>query len=285
MACLVHNSRYRSLFHGVVNELRHENRTPLSVLRNMPHKCCTCTDIDKLILISVLIHDKEKLHNLEKLINQINRDKSTDPKLVLALNRLENFIKENRGPVPLISTTNVETHEIRPRLISISDDDAPMDTERPIVKKQKKPPKPLKNGTFIFLPYKFEDQPKSDVLLVAAKTLQRGRFFGRNKYIQTIEEQHHVCINMITSKTTEQIKLTLENAKAGTGNVTIHNKEDLLGDDGEWILVRQKKNEDPTDFEALFNELKNRWDGFLKVQKRKIELDDEEEEEEQPNKK
>ncbi len=282
MACLVHNSRYRSLFHAVVNELRHENRTPLSILRNMPRKCCTCTDIDKLTLISVLTHDKEILRNLEKLIDQINQDKKNNPKLVLALNRLENFIKENRGPVPTISTTDVEMRDC----MSESGDDISMDIKRLIVRKQEKPPKTLKNGTFLFLPYKFADEPNSSVLLAVAKKLQRGRFLGRNKYIKTTEKQHNVFINMITSKTTEQIKLTLKNARAGIGNVTIHNKEDLSEDGGEWILVRQKKNADQTnttDFEALLSELKDRWDSFLKVQKRKSKFDDDDDE--CPNKK
>jgi len=284
MACLVHDSRYRALFHAVVNKLRNENRIPTSMLRNMPSKCCTCKDIDTLTLTSVLIHDSESLYSviLKDLIDQVNRDKQTNPKLVLALNRLENFIKVNRGPAPTASTTDVEMHETHSHS-SESEDDTSMDDWRtrrlPKQNKPQKTPKPLKNGTFLFLPYKFEYKPATDVLLEHAKQLQRGRFFGRNQYISSLEKQHNVRINMITSTTSEQIKQTLKNAEAGTGNVKIHNKEDLSEENGEWILVRQKKSKDETnttDIETILNELKNRWDGFLKIKKRKSEEDDDE---------
>jgi hypothetical protein len=224
------------------------------------------------MLISVLIHDNYNLKNLQNLIDQINRDKTTNPLLVLSLNRLENFIKENRGPAPEISEPKLDIYTRKNRHF-----DTRMDTGKRISKQQKEPPKPLKSGTFVFLPYKFEEQPKSIILLVNAKKLQRGRFIGRNKYLASIEKQHNVYINMLTITTTEQIRHTLNNAKAGIGNVKIHNQEDLTDkEDGEWILVRQKKNEDQTnttDFEALLNELKNRWDSFLNVQKRKSERD------------
>jgi hypothetical protein len=279
MTCLVHNPRYRSLFHAVVNELRNEKRTPVPMLRNMPNKCCTCNNTDKLTLISVLIHDQNNLKNLQNLINQINRDKKTNPKLVLSLNRLENFIKENRDSTPIPSTVDIDVDETH-YSFSESDGDAPMNIRKRISRKQKKRTRPLKNGIFLFLSYKCEDIPKSDT-----KKLQRGRFLGRNKYIVFIEKQHDVRINMITATTTEQIKLTLTNAKAGIGNVKIHKQEDLKeGEDGEWILIRQKKSKDPTtptDFEAVLNELKKRWDSFLNVKKRKIEIDDDE----YPNKK
>jgi len=276
MACLVHDPHYRSLFHAVVNELRNENRVPVPILRNMPNKCCTCKDIDKLMLMSVLMYDTYTLKNLQKLINQIDRDKKTNPLLVLSLNRLENFIKENRGPAPKIPESDIDMRESRHSDFE-SEDGTRMDTGKRKSKREKKPPKPLKSGTFLFLPYKFEEQPKSGLPLETAKKLQRGRFLGRNKYIASIEEQHNVCINMITAKTSEQIKHTLNNAKAGIGNVKIHNQEDLTDkEDGEWILVREKKKEDQintTDFEVLLNELKNRWDSFLKVRKRKREED------------
>jgi hypothetical protein len=272
MACLVHNPHYRSLFHAVVNELRNEKRTSVHILRNMPNKCCTCKDSDKLTLRSVLIHDTDKLINLKKLYDQIERDKQGNPKLVLSFNRLENFIKENRGIESIVSLTIDRQRSSSNDSSSESGSRSPMDTGRPIFGKKAK--KPLKNGTFLFLPYKFDDKPTDDSLLVVAKNLQRGRFIGRNRYIASLEKQHNVCVNMITSKTTEQIARTLQNAKAGIGNVKIHNQNDVSKEEnGEWILVRQKKEmgkqADTTDFEELLDELKNRWDRFLKIKKRK----------------
>jgi hypothetical protein len=217
------------------------------------------------------------LKKLQNLINRINQDKKTNPKLVLSLNRLENFIKENRSSVLQTSTSDIDMRETR-HSFSEFEDETRMDTRKRIPIKQKKPIKPLKNGTFLFLPYKFEDKPKSYILMKSAKKLQCGRFIGRNKYIASLEQQHNVCINMITLTTTEQIKQTLSNARAEIGNVKIHNQKDLTEiEDGEWILVRQKKGENQentTDFEALLDELKNRWDSFLKLQKRKSEAGD-----------
>ena len=279
MTCLVHNTHYRSLFHSVINELRRENRTSSLVLRNMPRQCCTCQGIEEFTLALVEIPDKNTLKNLQNLIDQIDRDKQNDPKLVLALNRLENFIKENRGPELTSTTTTTEVeNRTRRRSLSHSDDDDNnddrMDVEVERVSQPKKPPRPLKTGIFLYLPYKFEETFQSSVSLQLAQTLQRGRFFSREKYIQTVEDKHNVRINMITPSTSEQIKRTLENAKAGIGKVKIHNKEEVSTEqDGEWILVREKKSEDhsePIDLTAVLEELKGRWNGFLKVQKRKI---------------
>ncbi|CAF1121999.1 unnamed protein product [Rotaria sordida] len=290
MACLVHNSRYRSLFHAVINELRNEKRMPASILRTMPRQCCTCNNVDNQTLINVLIDDKDKLINLKNLINQIDRDKKSNPKLVLSLNLLENIIKENRIlDSKLLSTSTVDNHISKlddDNDSSKSEDDHRMDIgRRRISRKRTKSPKPLKDGKFLFLPYKFENKSDFSLSVDASKTKQRGRFIGRNGYITSLEKQHHVCINMITSKTTEQVTKTLKNAKAGIGNIKIHNLQDLSKqDDGEWILVRQKKGENQTntvDIETLLDELTNRWESFFNIQKRKHE----DEEEEYPNKK
>ncbi len=280
MTCLVHNPRYRSLFHAVVNDLRHEKRTPLPILRKMPNQCCTCNDIDKLTLISVLINDKDNLNNLKKLTDQIDQDKQNNPKLVFALNRLENFIKENRSDF----TPNLPPTVSRENSISASNDS--MDFDKPSSRKQRKPSprkkrKPLKNGTFLFLPYQFGDKLSSNSLISGAKKLQRGRFIGRHGYIATIEKQHAVCINMVTSSTTERVTETLKNAKEGIGNITIHNRKDILeNDDGEWVLVRPKKGgakkTNKTDFEALLDDLQDRWDSFLTIRKRKNEEEENE---------
>ncbi|CAF1168300.1 unnamed protein product [Rotaria sordida] len=282
MACLVHHSRYRCLFHAVVNELRNEKRIPVPILRNMAHQCCTCSNLDNQTLISVVIDDKDKLTNLQKLIDQIHQDKKDNPKFILSLNRLENFIKENRvSDSNLLSTSTIDNEINKPHnSLSKSQENLTIDTGIPIFLKINKPPKPFKNGKFLFLPYKFEIKPSIHVPLEAIKQSQRGRFIGRKGYITSLEEQYNVCISMITPKTTAQVIKTLENAKAGKGSVTIHNRIDLSeGEDGEWILVRPKKSEkqvNTIDFAALLDELINRWKSSAIKYEHKKEVENEE---------
>ncbi|CAF2905815.1 unnamed protein product [Rotaria sp. Silwood2] len=285
MACLTHNSRYSHLFRAVVNELRKENRIPVCKLRNMSRQCCTCNNVDNQILTTVVTDDTVKLINLKKIIDQIDRDKDSDPKLILSLNQLENFIKENR-----ILDTNVLSTSIVDNEIKLCSQDSMMDIDPPLRTDTTKQTKPLNNGKFIYLPYKFDKKPDSDALLEVAKKLQRGRFISRNGYIASLEKEHNVCINMVTPKTTKKVKKTLEIAKAGIGNVSIHNRTDLPEvENGEWILVRQKKKtEDKSttvDFETLLDDLANQWTSFLKIRKRKFDEESDEENEEHANKK
>ncbi|CAF3692714.1 unnamed protein product [Rotaria sp. Silwood1] len=284
MTCLAHNLRYRSLFHAVINELRNEKCISAPILRSMPRQCCTCNNLDNETLINVVIDDKDKFINLKKLINQIDRDKNINSKLSLSLNRLENIIKTNRIlDSNLLSTSTVDNHINKCHDDSTeSDDDVRMDIDRrrKISRKRTKSPKPLKNGEFLFLPCKFDNNPQFTLAPETAKEKQRGRFIGRNGYIESLEKEHHVYINMITFKTTEQIKKTLKNAKAGVGNVKIHNQKDLSEEqDGEWILIRQKKIEklaNTNDFQTILDELTNRWNSFLKIKKRKREDENDE---------
>ncbi|CAF3766548.1 unnamed protein product [Rotaria sordida] len=289
MACLAHNSYYRYLFHAVVNELRNENRIPTCKLRNISRQCCTCNNFDNQTLTTVVIDDKNKLISLENLIDQIDRDERSDPKLILSLNRLKNFIKEYRIlDTNILSTLTVDneiTHETKSE-----SEGSKMDIGSPLCTDKTKLTKPLKSGKFLFLPYKFENKSNTDASLEVAKKLQRGRFIGHNGYIASLEKQHNVCINMITPKTTTQVKRTLESAKLGIGNVPIHNRTDLseIGN-GEWILVRQKKkNRDKSntvDFETLLDDLTDRWSIFLTIRKRKFDEESDEENEEHANKK
>ena len=267
MACLVHNTHYRSLFHAVVNELRKENRIPVSTLRNMPRQCCTCNKLDNQTRIDIVIDDKDKLIHLKNLINQIDRHKQQNSELIFSLNRLESFIQDNRKSYSnALSTSTVNNFPLD------SEQSLTMNTEELISKCKIQLPKSLRNGRFLFLPYKFERKPRSANLLRKAKRLQRGRFIGRNEYIKSLESQYDVIISMVTPETSVQMKTTLSNAEAGIGNVKIHNQNDLAeGEDGEWIFIRRKKSDDQTNtfnFEALMDELKHRWDNFLKINQR-----------------
>jgi hypothetical protein len=40
--CIVHDRKYLSKFHGTVNQLRQLNEFNLSVLQQLPKRCCSC---------------------------------------------------------------------------------------------------------------------------------------------------------------------------------------------------------------------------------------------------
>ncbi|CAF1221196.1 unnamed protein product [Rotaria sordida] len=40
--CIVHNRKYLSKFHGIINKLHRTNEFSFSVLRRLPKRCCTC---------------------------------------------------------------------------------------------------------------------------------------------------------------------------------------------------------------------------------------------------
>ncbi|CAF1162875.1 unnamed protein product [Adineta steineri] len=305
MSCLTHDKRFCSIFHNIINELRKENRTPLSILRTMPRKCCTCNDE---IIKHAIVKDKNKLDILKNLIERINREKQPNPKLILSLVRFQNLIEENRTPLAVLpveeKTTIDESHpdstsssfktQIKPikihwDLSSSSKDTTPMETSKSAVirkqdKKCSKRSKSIKCGTFLFLPYTFEGKTarkKSDSLVDVAKVLQRNRFIGPDGHVAILEKQYDVRINMITPKTSEQITDALENAKKGLENLTIHNQNKSIEmskqKEGEWVLVRPKKPKDQintADFEKVLDDLTDRWERSLKVEKRKCDKTD-----------
>ncbi|CAF3455860.1 unnamed protein product [Rotaria sp. Silwood2] len=272
MACLAHNSRYRSLFHAVVNELRQQNRIPVCKLRNMPRQCCTCNDVGQQTSNSVSIDRKNKLMKLKILTDQIDRDKTNDSKLLLSLYRFKKIRKKNRISHKYVLSSSTVDKPIRKLDHDSSDleEKQSMHTRRCMLRRNRSSnsPKALKNGRFLYLPYKLANERKLDSLNEAAKKVQRSRFIGRDGYIASLEKEHSVYINMITLKTTKQIIKTLKNAKAGTGRVIIHNEEDLSEvEDGEWIFVRPRKCKgkgNKVDFDSIMDELTLRWDWFLK---------------------
>lgn len=257
----------------------------------MPRKCCTCTDIDKLTLASLCIDDKDNLKKLQNLVDQVNRDKTSNPNIVLSLYQLGNFIKENCTSAPQPSSTVSNTNRSPSPIMAHASDRLGKNRKQKLRNPKKETVKSLKGGTLLFLPYKFEEKPKYGVAMEAAKQLQRGRFLGRNKYIVSVEKEHHVRINMITPGTSAQIKQALTNAKEGKGNIKIANEDDYKteGDEenGEWIFIRSKTNRtevDVTAFVAVITELKKRWNDFLKIQKRKIAESDNDDDDDESKK-
>jgi hypothetical protein len=40
--CFVHNRKYLSKFHGNINQLRRTNEFDISILQQLPKRCCSC---------------------------------------------------------------------------------------------------------------------------------------------------------------------------------------------------------------------------------------------------
>ena len=109
MSCLVHDKRFRSSFHSIINELRNEKRMPLSIIQTMPRKCCSCNDETKDIIESLVIKEENQFIHLKHLIERINREKQANPKLILSLYRLQNLIEKYQFSDPvLLKSSSIE---------------------------------------------------------------------------------------------------------------------------------------------------------------------------------
>lgn len=291
MSCLTHDKRFRSAFHSIINEFRNEKSMPASAIRTMPNQCCTCSDDNKETIEPVIMKEENQIIKLKDLIERINREQKTNSKLILSLNRFKNLIDENRNHASVSS----EPVAVRKQIHSSSSDDnssssdsdiTPMEISKPPVrytknqiKNTQKSRKPIKNGTFLFLPYaqdKSAGRRESNSLLDVAKSLQLNRFIGRRGHIALLEKQFAVSINMVTEKTSAQVTEALEKAKKGLDKLIIHNKNETMKisekRDGEWVLIRSRKPENKTktaDIEHLLDDLANRWESSLKITKRK----------------
>ncbi|CAF5203773.1 unnamed protein product, partial [Rotaria magnacalcarata] len=76
-----HDKRFRSSFHSVINELRNEARTPVSILQTMPRQCCKCNDENQQTVEPAVMKEQNELPKLKQLIERINRENQTNPKL------------------------------------------------------------------------------------------------------------------------------------------------------------------------------------------------------------
>ncbi|CAF1326015.1 unnamed protein product [Rotaria sordida] len=312
----VHDKRFRSSFHSVINELRNEKRMPLSILQSMPRQCCTChNENEEIIEIRVITNEENELTKLKNLIERVNQEKQANPKLILSLNILENLIEKNRSSIPLSSKPSSIKKQKRRKpsfdhsnsSSSSSSDDSSSSSSSTTSSSSlssitsssssssttsssssdanhKTSMKPIKNGTFLFLPYTLDHKTKkrnSDSLLEVAKELQCKRFIGPNGHFSLLEKQYNVRINMITSNTSKQVTDALENAKKGLENLKIRNQEETMGKsenlEGEWVLIRSKKSQNqtkPDDIEQVLDDLINRWENCLKVKKRSFDKED-----------
>ncbi|CAF4585746.1 unnamed protein product [Rotaria magnacalcarata] len=296
MSCLVHDKRFRSSFHSVINELRNEARTPVSILQTMPRQCCKCNDENQQTVEPAVMKEQNELPKLKQLIERINRENQTNPKLVLSLNLLISFIEKNRSPT-LVSSKQNSSSSSNSDSSTGSEDNSPMDVSRPIFTRGGKPgrktlkpnrntPKSfekIKSGTFVFLPYvgqvKKKEKHKS-CYEILANHLQLQRFMSRNGHIPQLEKQYGVRINIITKKTSKNVTEALDNAMKGFENLKIHNHLETIQNAeqklGEWVLIRSKKPQKETklaDVQQALEDLMNLWESCLKVEKRERDDD------------
>ncbi|CAM4777223.1 unnamed protein product [Rotaria magnacalcarata] len=283
MSCLVHDKGFRSSFHGVINELRNEARTPVSILQTMPRQCCKCNDENQQTVEPAVMKEQNELPKLKQLIERINRENQTNPKLVLSLNLLISFIEKNRSPT-LVSSKQNSSSSSNSDSSTRSEDNSPMDVSRPIftrggkpgrktLKPSRKTPKSLekiKSGTFVFLPYVGQVKKKEKhkgCYEILANHLQLQRFMSHNGHIPQLEKHKNV---------TE----ALDNAMKGFENLKIHNHLETIQNAeqklGEWVLIRSKKPQKETksaDVQQALEDLMNRWESCLKVEKRERDDD------------
>ncbi|CAM2725685.1 unnamed protein product [Rotaria socialis] len=296
MSCLVHHKCFRSSFHSVINELRNEARTPVSILQTMPRQCCKCNDENQQTVELAVMKGQNELPKLKQLIERINREKQTNPKFVLSLNLLISFIEKNRSPT-LVSSKQSSSSSSNNDSSAGSKDNSPMNVSRPIstrggkpgrqtCKPSRKTPESLekiKSGTFVFLPYvgqvKKQEKRKS-YYEILANHLQLQRFISRNGHIPELENQYGVRINIITKKTRRNVTQALDNAMKGFENLKIHNHLETIENAqqklGEWVLIRSKKPQKETkspSVQQALEDLMNRWESCLKVEKRERDDD------------
>lgn len=302
MSCLTHNKRFRALLHNVINELRSENRTPVHILHTMPRRCCTCHEE---VVETPTLNEYNAFTKLDQLIEKVIREKEPNARLILSLNRLGSLIKEHRVPPPPLTASPDQSEDSisfptgpdgatikkisydssTSNSSSSSDDEdhGPMIVQRPVKGKPRatRASKPLKSGTFVFLPYAANDakaKGRQDTLLEVAKLTQRRRFLSARGHIPQLEKEYHVRINMITPKTSRQVTDALKNAQQALGNLTIYGKSEAekatSKSDGEWVLVRQKNVPGPAatdDVDRAIRELTDRWTSCLSIRKRSAE--------------
>ncbi|CAF4727548.1 unnamed protein product, partial [Rotaria magnacalcarata] len=75
--------------------------------------------------------EQNELPKLKQLIERINRENQTNPKLVLSLNLLISLIEKNRSPT-LVSSKQNSSSSSNSDSSTRSEDNSPMDVSRPI---------------------------------------------------------------------------------------------------------------------------------------------------------
>ena len=90
-----------------------------------------------------------------------------------------------------------------------------------------------------------------------------------------LEAKYSVCINMITPTSKIPVAAALRAATDQNGKMRIRSPGDAadpLREEGEWVLIRPRhlaKQQKNTDFNAVIDDLSERWKTCLKVRKRK----------------
>ncbi|CAF1427467.1 unnamed protein product [Rotaria magnacalcarata] len=229
---------------SVINELQNEARTPVSILQTMPRQCCKCNDENQQTVEPAVMKEQNELPKLKQLIERINRENQTNPKLVLSLNLLISFIEKNRSPT-LVSSKQNSSSSSNSDSSTGSEDNSPMDVSRPIFTRGGKP---------------------------GRKTLKPSRKTPRS--LEKIK-----CGTFVFCHT-KNVTEALDNAMKGFENLKIHNHLETIQNAeqklGEGVLIRSKKPQKETksaDVQQALEDLMNRWESCLKVEKRERDDD------------
>ena len=250
MTCLAHDKHYRSLFHGVINELRKKQLIAVALLRAMPKMCCTCNDDENDQIIEPIINLRDQLE-LERFENFVQRVQTKNVKLTRSLNRLISIINDNTS-VELSTSPSMET----------SESNSSFETDSQKEKRQLR----LRKASFFFMSYrslKTQSSENGDILIEIAKDLVRTRFLESTKAMQNSWKSTGQ-IMLLDSDSDPRLKDALEKTIKGLRNITIHNREEAIRlsqeTHGEWVLFRPnpeaKKN---YDVDAIADDLTQRW--------------------------
>lgn len=292
MPCLAHNKRFSSCLHAIANELRKEERVPISIIRSLPRQCCTCQDneSDTIDLVPMNENDDDyqwmKVQNVRERINKIE---PKDNHLIRSFNRLEKIIREYRAEIPMVTAEPnlIETNrkfrnrqrknERSSSTSSLSDMESEKSESKKKEAKKNGHPKKIKQGTFVFLPFTRKttnkrNSGKGDSLLAVALSQQLKRFLGQKAHFGLLEKQFKMKIHVITPQTSPHINQALEDAKLGMTKLTIHNNKDALSasetEPGVWVLIRPKSAKVVEDMNNVLEEITKRWSSCLTIEKR-----------------
>ena len=298
MPCLGHDKRFRSVLQAVANQLRKEERTSKSVIRALPRQCCTCQNdaSDTVELVAMKENDTDhQWMNIQSLRERIKKVEPEDQKLIRSFNELEKIIRENRAEIPMVTDEPVLPKPTRKSRVlsrrrwssaSSSSDSESVKPQKPTKKhKQTKRLRKIKQGTFVFLPFKAttsnrKQAGQQDPLVAVAQSQQLKRFLGPKGHFGVLEGTHKVQINVVTPKTTAQITDALEDAKKGMENLTIYKEKETIAASenlpGVWVLVRPKAKKSTTDVNAVLDKIIDQWKSCLAIEKRPFSSGDSE---------
>ena len=124
---------------------------------------------------------------------------------------------------------------------------------------------PITSGDLIFLPFRFE---KPQILSTKTKKHQMGKFLVKSDQIKSLRRQYSVTINLLTEKSSQPVRRTIQMARAGQGEFRMETVS--IDEPGVWVLLRHEEKFSTTleeDLSAVKGKLKEWWFDSLKGKK------------------